>query len=76
MYPTHGAWFNQNAKILTEVVNAGKDCNSEKPMSSDIEDAKLARKATLASSQVEQIGSQWLSDQKQMKVRDIVSFGR
>ena len=33
----------QHAKILAEVVKAGKDCYCEKPMATDVEDAKLAR---------------------------------
>ena len=37
----------QHAKILAEVVKAGKDCYCEKPMATDVEDAKLARSAVL-----------------------------
>ncbi len=66
----------QHAKILAEVVNAGKDCYCEKPLSTDVEDAKLARSAVLASKQVVQMGSQWVSDPIQIKVRDIVRSGR
>ena len=33
----------QHAKLLAEVVKAGKDCYCEKPLSTDVEDAKLAR---------------------------------
>jgi predicted dehydrogenase len=66
----------QHAKLLAEVVNAGKDCYCEKPMAIDVEDAKLARKAVLASTQVVQLGSQWLSDPMQLKVREIVRSGK
>jgi predicted dehydrogenase len=66
----------QHAKLLAEVVRAGKDCYCEKPMATDVEDAKLARSAVLASSQVVQLGSQWLSDPIQIKVRDIIRSGK
>ena len=67
---------HQHAKILAEVVKAGKDCYCEKPMAIDVEDAKLARSAVLASKQVVQMGSQWVSDPMQIKVREIVRSGR
>ncbi|UCC98727.1 MAG: Gfo/Idh/MocA family oxidoreductase [Phycisphaerales bacterium] len=66
----------QHAKILVEVVNAGKDCYCEKPMAEDIEDAKLARAAVIASSQIVQMGSQWVSDPIQIKIRDMVRSGK
>jgi predicted dehydrogenase len=66
----------QHAKLLAEVVKAGKDCYCEKPMATDVEDAKLARSAVLASTQVVQLGSQWVSDPIQLKVRDIIRSGR
>jgi predicted dehydrogenase len=66
----------QHAKILAEVVKAGKDCYCEKPMATDVEDAKLARKAVLESKQVAQMGSQWVSDPMQKKVRDIIRSGK
>jgi predicted dehydrogenase len=66
----------QHAKILAEVVTAGKDCYCEKPMAIDVEDAKLARKAVLESKQVAQMGSQWVSDPIQLKVRDIIRSGK
>lgn len=66
----------QHAKLLAEVIAAGKDCYCEKPMATDVEDAKLARKAVLESKQVVQNGSQWLSDPIQIKVRDIVRSGK
>jgi predicted dehydrogenase len=66
----------QHAKLLAEVVKAGKDCYAEKPLSIDVGDAKLARSAVLASKQVVQMGSQWVSDPIQKKVREIVRSGR
>jgi predicted dehydrogenase len=66
----------QHAKLLAEVVAAGKDCYCEKPMATELDDAKLARKAVLASKQVVQMGSQWVSDPIQLKVRDIVRSGK
>ncbi len=66
----------QHAKILAEVVGAGKDCYCEKPMAIDVDDAKLARSAVLASTQVVQMGSQWVSDPIQKKVREIVLSGK
>jgi predicted dehydrogenase len=66
----------QHSKLLAEVVNSGKDCYCEKPMATDLDDAKLARNVVLASKQVVQMGSQWLSDPMQLKVRDIVRSGR
>jgi len=66
----------QHAKILAEIVKAGKDCYCEKPMATDVEDAKLARSAVLKSKQVVQMGSQWVSDPIQLKVREIIRSGR
>ncbi len=66
----------QHAKILAEVVRAGKDCYCEKPMADSVDDAKLARKAVLGSNQIVQMGSQWVSDPVQRKVREIVRSGR
>lgn len=66
----------QHAKLLAEVVKAGKDCYCEKPMAIDVEDAKFARNSVLASKQVVQLGSQWVSDPIQLKVRDIIRSGK
>ena len=66
----------QHAKIVTEVISAGKDCYCEKPMAETIEEAKLARKTVLDSKQIFQMGSQWLSDPIQIKIRDIVRSGK
>ena len=67
---------HQHAKILAQVVQAGKDCYCEKPMAIDVEEAKLARRAVLNSKQVVQMGSQWVSDPVQIKIRDIVRSGK
>lgn len=67
---------HQHARILAEVVRAGKDCYCEKPMANTLEDAKLARDAVKGSKQVVQMGSQWLSDPYQQRVREIVRSGK
>jgi predicted dehydrogenase len=67
---------HQHARILAEVVRAGKDCYCEKPMANTLEDAKLAREAVLTSKQVVQMGSQWLSCPYQQRVREIVRSGK
>src|SRR6185436_7356021 len=40
-----GTGDHQHARILAEVVRAGKDCYCEKPMANTLEDARLAREA-------------------------------
>ncbi len=67
---------HQHAKLLVEVVKAGKDCYCEKPMANTLEDAKAARDAVLASDRVVQMGSQWVSCPYHRKVRDIVRSGK
>jgi predicted dehydrogenase len=67
---------HQHARLLAEVVRAGKDCYCEKPMANTLEDAKLARDAVRASKQVVEMGSQWLSCPYQHQVRDIVRSGK
>jgi predicted dehydrogenase len=67
---------HQHAKLLAEVVAAGKHCYCEKPMAIDLDEAKLARDAVLKSGRVAQMGSQWVSDPVQRKVRDIVRSGK
>jgi predicted dehydrogenase len=66
----------QHARLLADVVKAGKDCYCEKPMANTIEDAKLARDTVKASKQVLQMGSQWLSDPYQHQVRDMIREGK
>lgn len=67
---------HQHARILAEVVNAGKDCYCEKPMANTLEDAKLARDAAMAGNRIVQMGSQWISDPYQLKVREVVRSGK
>ena len=67
---------HQHAKVMVEIVKAGKDCYVEKPMAQDVEEAKLARDTVINSDRVVQMGSQWVSDPIQLKVRDIVRSGR
>ena len=67
---------HQHARLLAEVVKAGKDCYCEKPMANTLEDAKLARDTVKASGQVVQMGSQWLSCPYQQQVREIIRSGK
>jgi predicted dehydrogenase len=67
---------HQHARILAEVVGASKDCYCEKPMANTLADAKLARDTVKGSKQVVQMGSQWLSDPYQHRVREIVRSGK
>jgi len=67
---------HQHARILAEVVSAGKDCYCEKPMANTVEDAKLARDTVKASGRVVQMGSQWVSDPYQLEVRRMIREGK
>jgi len=71
-----GTGDHQHARILAEVVRAGKDCYCEKPMANTLDDAKLARDTVRSSKQIVQMGSQWLSDPYQHRVREIVRSGK
>src|SRR6266545_794985 len=71
-----GTGDHQHARILAEVVRAGKDCYCEKPMANTLEDAKLAREAVRSGRQVVQMGSQWLSCPYQQQVREMVRSGK
>jgi predicted dehydrogenase len=71
-----GTGDHQHARLLAEVVRAGKDCYCEKPMANTLDDAKLARDAVRGSRQVVQMGSQWLSCPYQQQVREIVRSGK
>ena len=66
---------HQHALLLRDVVASGKDCYCEKPMAETVEEAKVARDAVLGSRQVVQMGSQWLSDPVQQRVRALVRSG-
>jgi predicted dehydrogenase len=67
---------HQHARVLAEVVRAGKDCYCEKPMANTVDDAKLAREVVVASDRVVQMGSQWLSCPYQQQVREIIRSGK
>jgi len=67
---------HQHARLLAEVVKAGKDCYCEKPMANTLEDAKLARDTVKAGKQVVQMGSQWLSCPYQHQVRETIRSGK
>ena len=71
-----GTGDHQHARILAEVVRAGKDCYCEKPMANTLEDAKLARDTVAGSNRVVQMGSQWLSDPYQLRVRELIREGK
>ncbi|MDQ2901385.1 MAG: Gfo/Idh/MocA family oxidoreductase, partial [Acidobacteriota bacterium] len=71
-----GTGDHQHARLLAEVVRAGKDCYCEKPMANTLAGAKLARDTVKASKQVVQMGSQWLSDPYQHLVRDMIRDGK
>lgn len=71
-----GTGDHQHARLLAEVVRAGKDCYCEKPMANTLEDAKLARAAVVGSKQIVQMGSQWLSDPYQHRVREMIRSGQ
>lgn len=71
-----GTGDHQHARLLAEVVRAGKDCYCEKPMANTLADAKLARDTVKAGKQVVQMGSQWLSDPYQHLVRDMIRDGK
>ena len=66
----------QHARILAEVVRAGKDCYCEKPMANTLDDANLARDTVTKSDRVVQMGSQWLSCPYQHRVRDMIREGQ
>ena len=66
----------QHAKLVMEVVRAGKDCYVEKPFANILSEAKDARDAVKSSKQVVQMGAQHRSEPYQLAVRDIVRSGR
>jgi predicted dehydrogenase len=67
---------HQHAKLLIEVVQAGKDCYVEKPFANVLAEAKAARDTTKKSRQVVQVGTQHRSQPYPLAVRDIVRSGR
>ncbi len=67
---------HQHARLLAQVVQAGKDCYVEKPMANTLDDAKLARDAVRASGRVVQMGSQWVSCPYHLAAREVVRSGK
>jgi predicted dehydrogenase len=67
---------HQHARILAQVVQAGKDCYCEKPMANTLADAKLARDAVRASDRIVQMGSQWVSCPYHLAAREVVRSGK
>jgi len=66
----------QHAKLLVDVVRAGKDCYVEKPFANVLAEAKEARDVTKASRQIVQVGTQHRSQPYPLAVRDIIRSGR
>jgi predicted dehydrogenase len=67
---------HQHARLLAEVVSAGKDCYCEKPMANTLADAKLARDGVRASGRIVQMGSQWVSCPYHLAAREVVRSGK
>src|SRR6516162_2509828 len=67
---------HQHARLLAEVVSAGKDCYCEKPMANTLADAKLARDAVRATGRIVQMGSQWVSCPYHLAAREVVRSGK
>jgi predicted dehydrogenase len=66
----------QHAKLLIDVVRAGKDCYVEKPFANVLAEAKEARDVTQTSKQIVQVGTQHRSQAYPLAVRDIIRSGR
>ena len=67
---------HQHVPPLVKSVKAGKDVYCEKPMANILEQAKLARDTVRESNQVVQMGSQWVSEPHQRKIREIIRSGK
>ena len=65
----------QHAPLLRLAAEAGKDAYCEKPMATDLHEAKAARDAVLSRKLVVQIGTQHRSEPYQAAVRDLVATG-
>jgi len=65
----------QHAPLLRLAAEAGKDAYCEKPMATDLHDAKAARDAVLSGQRIVQIGTQHRSEPYQAAVRDLVAKG-
>ena len=65
----------QHAPHLKLVAEAGKDCYCEKPMATDLAEAKAARDAVLRRNLIVQIGTQHRSEPYQIAARDFIKSG-
>jgi len=65
----------QHAKLLVEVVKAGKDCYCEKPMANVLAEAKEALRVVKGSQQVVQIGTQGRSSGMNIAASETVRSG-
>jgi predicted dehydrogenase len=65
----------QHAPVLRMAAEAGKDAYCEKPMATEIQDAKAARDAVRSRKLFVQIGTQHRSEPYQAAVRDVVAQG-
>jgi len=65
----------QHATHLKMAVDAGKDVYCEKPMANDLDEAKAARDAVLASKRVVQIGTQHRSEPYQIATKKVIDGG-
>ena len=65
----------QHAPLLRLAAEAGKDAYCEKPMATDLHEAKAARDAVLSRKLVVQIGTQHRSEPYQAAVQDLVATG-
>ena len=65
----------QHATHLRLAVEAGKDVYCEKPMATDLREAKAARDAVRSGDRIVQVGTQHRSEPYQAVVRDLVATG-
>jgi len=65
----------QHAPLLQLAAEAGKDAYCEKPMATELHEAKAARDAVRARNLIVQIGTQHRSEPYQAVVRDLVAKG-
>jgi predicted dehydrogenase len=65
----------QHSLHLKTVLEAGKDAYCEKPMATDLADAKAARDAFLKTDRIVQIGSQHRSEPYQRETKKVIDSG-
>jgi predicted dehydrogenase len=65
----------QHSLHLKTVLEAGKDAYCEKPMATDLADAKAARDAFLKTNRIVQIGSQHRSEPYQRETKKVIDSG-